>query len=309
MQTLQQWKASQSKLRWQPVLFFCRSPIQDPRATITWQHLNDVSNHGKKVTLTVSCAKAERYKTTSGPTMESEWKKLTWIPTTFARSPTSCSKEKCTLPCVFFQTTKEAASWTWMRMLMPPKPCATFWLRSILPAERSKRKLWLETGMSHQLLIQSCLNNWQDSPFEQPPLRTQGSAGPSGIDVAGWRRVCTGFHRHSSDLCSALARCARPPLYGLRRSTRLGWLSSLPIDTFRQEPRSSPYWNLWGGAKNCRQGGDGSDESGSFGSSWTPAAMRRSWGRSRSCRPCHESDLRGRIMRRRHVRGCIKCLQ
>ena len=26
---------------------------------------------------------------------------------------------------------------------------------------------------------------------------------------AGWRRICTGFHRHSSDLCSALARCAR----------------------------------------------------------------------------------------------------
>ena len=40
-------------------------------------------------------------------------------------------------------------------------------------------------------------------------LRTQGSAGPSGIDAAGWRRICTGFHRHSSDLCSALARCAR----------------------------------------------------------------------------------------------------
>ena len=29
------------------------------------------------MTLTVSCAKAERYKTASGPTMESEWKKLT----------------------------------------------------------------------------------------------------------------------------------------------------------------------------------------------------------------------------------------
>ena len=40
-------------------------------------------------------------------------------------------------------------------------------------------------------------------------LRTQGSAGPSGIDAVGWRRLCTGFHRHSSDLCSALAGCAR----------------------------------------------------------------------------------------------------
>ena len=40
-------------------------------------------------------------------------------------------------------------------------------------------------------------------------LRTQGSAGLSGIDAVGWRRLCTGFHRHSSDLCSALAGCAR----------------------------------------------------------------------------------------------------
>ena len=40
-------------------------------------------------------------------------------------------------------------------------------------------------------------------------LRVQGSTDPSGIDAAGWRRICTGFHRHSSDLRSALSRCAR----------------------------------------------------------------------------------------------------
>ena len=40
-------------------------------------------------------------------------------------------------------------------------------------------------------------------------LRTQGAAGPSGIDAAGWRRLCTGFHRASEDLCSAVAAAAK----------------------------------------------------------------------------------------------------
>ena len=40
-------------------------------------------------------------------------------------------------------------------------------------------------------------------------LRTQGAAGPSGVDAAGWRRLLTSFHRHSTDLCSAIASVAR----------------------------------------------------------------------------------------------------
>jgi len=40
-------------------------------------------------------------------------------------------------------------------------------------------------------------------------LRTEGSAGPSGIDAAGWRRMCTSFHGASNDLCNALASMAR----------------------------------------------------------------------------------------------------
>ena len=36
-------------------------------------------------------------------------------------------------------------------------------------------------------------------------LRTEGSAGPSGIDAAGWRRLLVSFHRESKDLCSAVA--------------------------------------------------------------------------------------------------------
>lgn len=40
-------------------------------------------------------------------------------------------------------------------------------------------------------------------------LQCRGAAGPSGIDAAGWRRMCSSFKGVSSDLCHALARVAR----------------------------------------------------------------------------------------------------
>ena len=40
-------------------------------------------------------------------------------------------------------------------------------------------------------------------------LRTRGAAGPSGIDAAGWRRLCCSFQRESTDLCAAVADFAR----------------------------------------------------------------------------------------------------
>ena len=40
-------------------------------------------------------------------------------------------------------------------------------------------------------------------------LRTQGSAGPSGLDAYGWRRLCTSFQQASDDLCNSLALVAR----------------------------------------------------------------------------------------------------
>ena len=39
--------------------------------------------------------------------------------------------------------------------------------------------------------------------------RTNGAAGPSGIDAGGWRRLCTSFKSASSDLCHSLAATAR----------------------------------------------------------------------------------------------------
>lgn len=36
-----------------------------------------------------------------------------------------------------------------------------------------------------------------------------GAAGPSGIDAAGWKRLCTSFGTHSVDLCDAISCLAR----------------------------------------------------------------------------------------------------
>ena len=40
-------------------------------------------------------------------------------------------------------------------------------------------------------------------------MRTQGAAGPSGMDAVGWRRICTAFHKESADLCEAIAAFTR----------------------------------------------------------------------------------------------------
>ena len=40
-------------------------------------------------------------------------------------------------------------------------------------------------------------------------LRTQGAAGPSGLDAHCWRRLCTSFKSASNDLCHFLALLAR----------------------------------------------------------------------------------------------------
>ena len=40
-------------------------------------------------------------------------------------------------------------------------------------------------------------------------MRTNGAAGPSGVDAFGWRRFCSSFKSASTDLCNALASVAR----------------------------------------------------------------------------------------------------
>ena len=40
-------------------------------------------------------------------------------------------------------------------------------------------------------------------------LKTDGAAGPSCIDAAGWRCMCTSFQSASADLCDSLASVTR----------------------------------------------------------------------------------------------------
>ena len=47
------------------------------------------------------------------------------------------------------------------------------------------------------------------SSIRSAVLRTTGSAGPSGMDAKGWRRICTSFKGASDDLCHALALMGR----------------------------------------------------------------------------------------------------
>ena len=45
--------------------------------------------------------------------------------------------------------------------------------------------------------------------IQKVALRTEGSAGPSGLDASAWRRLCTSFAHNSSNLCEALACTAK----------------------------------------------------------------------------------------------------
>ena len=47
------------------------------------------------------------------------------------------------------------------------------------------------------------------SAIRSAALQTRGTAGPSGLDAHGWRRLCTSFQRASNDLCEGLASVAR----------------------------------------------------------------------------------------------------
>ena len=58
----------------------------------------------------------------------------------------------------------------------------------------------------HPILFQQQLTGMQ---IRRAALRTQGSAGPFGVDAVGWRRMCTGFNRESTDLCKAIAAVGR----------------------------------------------------------------------------------------------------
>ena len=45
--------------------------------------------------------------------------------------------------------------------------------------------------------------------IQRTTLRTDGSAGPSGLDAAAWKHLCISFRSVLSDLCDSLASTAK----------------------------------------------------------------------------------------------------
>ena len=65
-------------------------------------------------------------------------------------------------------------------------------------------------NVNHSNVIHSVIFDGIDaSAIKSAVLQTEGSAGPSGIDAKGWRRLCTSFHSGSIELCKSLAALAR----------------------------------------------------------------------------------------------------
>ena len=84
-------------------------------------------------------------------------------------------------------------------------------------------------------------------------LHLSGSAGPSGLDAAGWRRLCVSFHAASKDLCNAIAALARAAVYAVCRPRKHGSFRRLPLDTPEQEPGWPPHWRVRMLAETCCQ--------------------------------------------------------
>ena len=69
------------------------------------------------------------------------------------------------------------------------------------------------------LMSSSCQDSLPSDPIlfealdgaliQQVARQCNGSAGPTGLDVHAWRRMCTSFKQASWDLCSAIAGVAR----------------------------------------------------------------------------------------------------
>ena len=91
-----------------------------------------------------------------------------------------------------------------------------------IPESPTVREVLISKHPSCQMAYAKCI--LQSTPEETHPvvfesidahairsaaMNVHGSAGPSGIDAHGWKRLCTSFKEASSDLCHSLAMVAR----------------------------------------------------------------------------------------------------
>ena len=68
----------------------------------------------------------------------------------------------------------------------------------------------LDTNTDSSLVYHPVIFETLDgSVIRAATLRTSGSAGPSGLDAYGWRRLCSSFKSASAELCCSIAILAR----------------------------------------------------------------------------------------------------
>jgi hypothetical protein len=86
-------------------------------------------------------------------------------------------------------------------------------VREILRNKHPKGKPTLQTAVVNDIPIQEAhpiiYESITSESILKAVLRTDGSAGPSGLDAQAWRRICTSYQSASSELCNALALVAR----------------------------------------------------------------------------------------------------
>ena len=81
-------------------------------------------------------------------------------------------------------------------------------LRQKHPAPRDEHAEALLPAMEKQDIHPGLFDRLTGASIRSAALKTTGSAGPSGVDAAGWRRLCCSFHKESNDLCAAIAAFA-----------------------------------------------------------------------------------------------------
>ena len=84
-------------------------------------------------------------------------------------------------------------------------------------------------------------------------LKTEGAAGPSGIDAAGWRRLLASFQKESVELCEAVASMTRRLCQQYVDPAGLAALIACRLVAL-DKPWGEASWNWRSGEKNCRQG-------------------------------------------------------
>ena len=93
-------------------------------------------------------------------------------------------------------------------MVQPPKPFTVFYWRNIhLPNHHFHQQSVSPVTPSMSPILSTSTELMV--PSSETLLRMDGAEGPSGTDAAGWKRLCTSFRSHSSDLCDAIASLAK----------------------------------------------------------------------------------------------------